>query len=106
MAGSANGPNGNEPPGLVPPLLSDDCLDPIPSASEQLRIVKSLDSRTQLEVGIDAYIIWTTWFKSWKSYVGYDGSQPSNRPCGPIDNSRLMEDGQFNWWLNREGLEF
>lgn len=63
-----------------------------PPIDEQKRIIKELISASDagLVVGASYYLLSTSWWRRWKSYVGYDDI-PSNVTPGPIDNSALVE---------------
>jgi hypothetical protein len=77
-----------------------------PSPSEQVRIIKSLESSARIEVGSVASLIADSWVKSWRLYVGYGGLARPPSPCGPISNSPLLKDGELDWRSKIEKSDF
>ena len=64
----------------------------LPSAEEQVIIIKQLLQVDRLCVGDLAYIISADWIKKWKAAVGFSGKSPPTEDCPPIDNTDLVSD--------------
>jgi ubiquitin carboxyl-terminal hydrolase 4/11/15 len=69
----------------------------VPDGATQAQRIIDLETTVRLEVGVDAYVLAIDWLGLWRRYTGYRGAHLSGVPCGPIENSPLIKDGEFNW---------
>ena len=64
----------------------------VPSAEDQLKMVREVEKTEKLEAGGKAYLIDSTWYKSWQKAVGYYTSYGATGGDLPkIDNSSIWE---------------
>lgn len=64
----------------------------LPTAAEQVIIIKQLLQADRLCVGDLAYVISLEWIRKWKTAVGFSGTSPPTEDCPPIDNTDLISD--------------
>jgi len=73
--------------------ISESDIDPstLPSASEQVSIIKEFDRNERLVPGENAYAISKKWVVIWKESVGYEDGEPQGRIAPRIDNRNIFD---------------
>jgi hypothetical protein len=80
----------------------------LPSPADQRDIIKSLEQNNPRKEGTDAFLISLRWYLRWQSNVGWLTGipAPDGVACGPIDNTPLLRNGEFDWGHKKEFTDF